>query len=49
MTNAQASYLKTLSEQAHEPDVFSGHLSKAEAAKRIKAKLALFDGPPHTA
>ena len=52
MTGAQASYLKTLSEQAHEPDAFSQRLTKAEASKRIdalKAKLELFDGPPHTA
>jgi hypothetical protein len=35
MTGAQASYLKTLSEQAHEPDAFSGDLTKAEASKRI--------------
>jgi len=52
MTGAQTSYLKTLSQQAYEPDAFSDHLSKAEASKRIdalKAKLELFDGPPHTA
>ena len=52
MTGAQASYLKTLSEQAREPEAFSEHLTKAEASKRIdmlKAKLKLFDGPPHTA
>lgn len=35
MTGAQASYLKTLSEQAHEPDAFADDLSKAEASKRI--------------
>lgn len=52
MTDAQASYLRTLSQQAYEPDAFSEHLSMAEASKRIdilKAKLKLFDGPPHTA
>jgi hypothetical protein len=52
MTGAQASYLKTLAEQAHEPEAFSERLTKAEASKRIdalKAKLSLFDGPPHTA
>jgi Protein of unknown function (DUF3072) len=52
MTDAQAAYLRTLSEQAYEPDAFSEHLSMAEASKRIdilKAKLKLFDGPPHTA
>ena len=37
MTEAQASYLKTLSEQAHDPETFSDKLSKAEASKRIDA------------
>ncbi|MFC3166703.1 DUF3072 domain-containing protein [Paracoccus fontiphilus] len=44
MTGAQASYLKTLSEQANEPDTFDESISKAEASKRIdalKAKLGL--------
>ncbi len=44
MTGAQASYLKTLSEQANEPDAFDDSISKAEASKRIdalKAKLGL--------
>jgi Protein of unknown function (DUF3072) len=52
MTGAQVSHLKTLSEQAHEPDAFSERLSRAEASKRIEmleAKLKLFDGPPHPA
>ena len=52
MTGAQASYLKTLSEQAREPEAFSENLTKAEASKRIdvlKAKLKLYDGPPHPA
>lgn len=52
MTGAQASYLKTLSEEAHESDAFSERLTKAEASKRIevlKAKLKLFSGPPHAA
>jgi hypothetical protein len=35
MTGAQASYLKTLSEQAHEPGAFDPELDKAEASKRI--------------
>ena len=35
MTGAQASYLKTLSEQAHEPDAFRDDLNKAEASKAI--------------
>ena len=34
MTGAQRSYLKTLSEQAHEP--FDENLTKAEASKRIE-------------
>ena len=37
MTDAQASYLKTLSEQAHKPEQFSETLSKAEASERIDA------------
>ncbi|KKB76636.1 hypothetical protein VW35_17900 [Devosia soli] len=37
MTDAQASYLKTLSEQAHEPEEFDDELSKAEASRRIDA------------
>jgi hypothetical protein len=52
MTGAQASYLKTLAEEAYEPEAFSERLTKAEASKRIdalKAKLKLFDGPPHPA
>ena len=35
MTGAQASYLKTLSEQAHDPDAFDPDLDKADASKRI--------------
>lgn len=35
MTGAQASYLKTLSEQTHNPEVFDPSLDKAEASKRI--------------
>ncbi len=35
MTGAQASYLKTLCEEAHEP--FDDTLTKAEASKRIDA------------
>jgi hypothetical protein len=43
MTGAQTSYLKTLSEEAREPDAYDDTLAKAEAARRIdvlKAKLA---------
>ncbi|MER9617247.1 DUF3072 domain-containing protein [Mesorhizobium sp. M0207] len=36
MTPAQASYLKTLAEQADDPEAYAG-LSKAEASKRIGA------------
>lgn len=35
MTGAQASYLKTLTEQAHKPDAYDPELDKAEASKRI--------------
>ena len=35
MTGAQASYLKTLTEQLGVPDEFNQSLSKAEASKRI--------------
>lgn len=35
MTGAQASYLKTLSEQAHEPNAYDPKLDKADASKRI--------------
>ncbi|WP_430912490.1 DUF3072 domain-containing protein [Methylobacterium sp. sgz302541] len=37
MTGAQASYLKTLSEQAKDPDAFDPDLDKADASKRIDA------------
>ncbi len=40
MTGAQASYLKTLSEEAHQPDAFDENLTKAEASKRIDALRA---------
>ncbi|EJW11806.1 hypothetical protein A33M_2789 [Rhodovulum sp. PH10] len=46
MTGAQSSYLKTLSEQAHDPDAFSADLTKAEASQRIdalKSRLGLGD------
>jgi len=44
MTGAQASYLKTLSEQAHEPSAFNEGLTKAEASKeidRLREKVGL--------
>jgi len=37
MTCAQASYLKTLCEQAGTPEVFNEKLTKAEASKLIDA------------
>lgn len=42
MTGAQASYLKTLSEEVHDEEGYEEGLTKAEASKRIdalKAKL----------
>jgi hypothetical protein len=35
MTASQASYLKTLAEQADDPDAYADNLSKAKASKRI--------------
>jgi Protein of unknown function (DUF3072) len=43
MTGAQASYLKTLSEQAHKPQAFSSDLTKAEASKRIDSLKATLE------
>jgi hypothetical protein len=40
MTGAQASYLKTLSEECGEPDSFQPDLTKSEASKRIDALKA---------
>jgi Protein of unknown function (DUF3072) len=40
MTGAQASYLKTLSEECREPQAFDETLTKAEASKRIDALKA---------
>ena len=37
MTGAQASYLKTLSEEAGEPEAYDTALTKAEASQRIDA------------
>ena len=41
MTGAQKSYLKTLSEQASQPEAFDETLNKAEASKRIDALKAV--------
>ena len=46
MTGAQASYLHTLADQAHQPQAPSETLTKAEASKRIDAlreKIGLAD------
>jgi hypothetical protein len=40
MTGAQASYLKTLSEECDEPEAFAPGLTKAEASKRTDALKA---------
>jgi hypothetical protein len=40
MTRAQASYLKTLCEEAREPDAYDDTLTKAEASRRIDALKA---------
>jgi hypothetical protein len=37
MTGAQASYLKTLSEEAGDDDAYDPDLTKADASKRIDA------------
>jgi len=49
MTGAQASYLKTLSEQLGEPDAFSQSLTKAEASKRIDALKSRLEQKRHKA
>jgi hypothetical protein len=52
MTGQQASSLKTLSEQALEPEAYKPGLTRAEAERRINAlaaKLRLASDPPHTA
>jgi hypothetical protein len=41
MTGAQASYLKTLCEQAHLPDDFDDSFTKAEASEKIEELKAL--------
>ncbi|MFO1151604.1 MAG: DUF3072 domain-containing protein [Alsobacter sp.] len=44
MTGAQASYLKTLSEQVHDPHAFDPDLDKAQASERIDALKRRRDG-----
>ena len=46
MTQAQASYLKTLSEEAHEE--FDPTLTKAEASRRIEALQAITGRGQHS-
>jgi hypothetical protein len=51
MTVAQASYLKSLAEEVHEPGAYQQGLSKREASRRINVlmeKARLGDLPPHT-
>ena len=51
MTGDQASHLKKLSEEVHEPRAFHHRLSKQEAMRRIDAlidRLRLGVLPPHT-
>lgn len=51
MTGAQATHLKTLAEEFHEPTVFQQGLSRREASRRIDAlmeRLRLGVLPPHT-
>ena len=45
MTGAQKSYLKTLSEEAHEPEVFDDAIDKAEASRRIDRLKSNLDRP----
>ena len=40
MTGAQASYLKTLSEEAGQPDAYDTDLTKAQASQRIDSLQA---------
>ncbi len=44
MTGAQASYLKTLSEELGEPEAFAPGVTKAEASKRIDVLKRKRDG-----
>jgi hypothetical protein len=51
MTGAQASCLKSLAEEVHEPGAYQQGLSKREASRRINAlmeKARLEELPPHT-
>lgn len=45
MTGAQASYLKTLAEEASDPEVFDERIDKAEASRRIDKLKSELDLP----
>jgi len=45
MTGAQASYLKTLSEEVGQPDAFEEGLDKAEASRRIDELKGRMNAP----
>lgn len=51
MTGAQATHLKTLAEEVHEPDAYQHGLSRTEASRRIdvlQEKIRIWELPPHT-
>ena len=51
MTVAQATYLKTLADEMHDPSAFEQGLSRSEASRRIdvlREKIRIWDLPPHT-
>ncbi len=51
MTGAQATFLKTLAEEIHEPAAYQQDLSQREASRRIGAlmeRVRLDVVPPHT-
>ena len=51
MTGAQASRLKTLADEVHEPGAFQQGLSRREASRRINVlmeKQRIGELPPHT-
>jgi Protein of unknown function (DUF3072) len=51
MTGAQATFLKTLAEEIHEPTAYQQGLSQREASRRIDAlmeRVRLGVLPPHT-
>jgi hypothetical protein len=51
MTVAQATYLKTLADEMHDPSAFQQGLSRSEASRRIdvlREKIRIWELPPHT-